>query len=609
LFFFLKEKKMSRASLLDESDFDPAAKRVKKVQPPTAWSASTWMALFGVAAGLLVIAIVLSSVFGALWGNLRHREKQCGSVSIDAADECWNYVVVGSGACGSAMTRVLANVTNPSVLLLEAGDDLYNQLNIVKDPDFGLAIGFDFYKPHLAWIDVTVRQLQLASTMDFMYGGARMLGGSTGHNVMQVVHPPARFWDELDASLGASGIWAATRVTSKIQAQENFTAQGFYVEDAARGTTGPWQVTTRPLASNPDAVSFSTLLKDAYGFPSRLDDYNLYTGPEVGSFEKWQWQQIHNDGSFWRETAATAFLKPGVKATIRLRSTVTKLLWDPKDDKHCIGVQYLTPEGDIKRVYAKNSVILSTGPRDALLLQREGIAPASVLSSANISARIINENVGKFTNHIGHVLTFLWPNMTGTSAVDSIHGDIGLPGGGFVPDPAGSDPTRRGYQIIPVGFPGGVAVLYFGIEPRSEGTTTVQDSDPLRAPLIDPKYFTDSYDVTSARAFVRDFVAKMEAADPNCVFVSLNPSELADDATLDAFLQTDVHQAIHWFGMARMATSAATGVIDPRTRVFGTSGLRVCSASMMPKPVPGNPATAFVAMGEICGELINQDFA
>jgi hypothetical protein len=56
---------------------------------------------------------------------------------------------------------------------------------------------------------------------------------------------------------------------------------------------------------------------------------------------------------------------------------------------------------------------------------------------------------------------------------------------------------------------------------------------------------------------------------------------LADDATLDAYLNKAVAGVWHPVGSCRMG-SDPLAVTTPRGRVHGVQGLRVCDASVMP---------------------------
>jgi 5-(hydroxymethyl)furfural/furfural oxidase len=83
---------------------------------------------------------------------------------------------------------------------------------------------------------------------------------------------------------------------------------------------------------------------------------------------------------------------------------------------------------------------------------------------------------------------------------------------------------------------------------------------------------------------------------------------LADDATLDAYLNKAVAGVWHPVGSCRMGTDPLA-VTTPQGRVHGVSGLRVCDASVMPSIPCANTNISTIMVAERMADLIKGESA
>ena len=132
-------------------------------------------------------------------------------------------------------------------------------------------------------------------------------------------------------------------------------------------------------------------------------------------------------------------------------------------------------------------------------------------------------------------------------------------------------------------------------------------------PTVDNGYLSDPRDLESWREFIRHIAVALPAADPNIVFLSISPTDLANNATMDSFVSGNIIQNVHhWSTGIRMATNGwdpvTGGVVDYRTKVFNTTGLRACDCMILPEVSDGNLATPAVVIGATCADLIVEDF-
>ena len=80
---------------------------------------------------LIPLSLLATSV--AARPDLKHR----------ADDNEYDYIVVGGGTSGLVVANRLSEDDNVSVLVIEAGDSVYNNVNVTDVDGYGLAFGTD----------------------------------------------------------------------------------------------------------------------------------------------------------------------------------------------------------------------------------------------------------------------------------------------------------------------------------------------------------------------------------------------------------------------------------------------------------------------------------
>ena len=138
------------------------------------------------------------------------------------------------------------------------------------------------------------------------------------------------------------------------------------------------------------------------------------------------------------------------------------------------------------------------------------------------------------------------------------------------------------------------------LRPKSRGTVKLASPDPLRAPAIDPAFFSDPADMATLIAGLKklDTILSAPALKPyRGREVYLTGSE--SDAEMEAHVRARADTIYHPVGTCRMGAAGDAGAVtDPEGRVHGFEGLRVVDASLMPDIVSGNTNAPTIMIAE-----------
>ena len=152
------------------------------------------------------------------------------------------------------------------------------------------------------------------------------------------------------------------------------------------------------------------------------------------------------------------------------------------------------------------------------------------------------------------------------------------------------------------------------LRPKSKGTITLQSSDPMVHPIIDPKYMEDPADIRTMAAGLK-YTEKMLASKafkkrgiqhepiPQC-----KEHKTYSQKYYECFCRYYIFTVWHPVGTCKMAPkSDKLAVVDPELRVHGVKNLRVIDASIMPTMVSGNTNAPTIMIGERGVDFILKD--
>lgn len=530
----------------------------------------------------------------------------------------FDYIVVGAGAAGCVLANRLSEDPSNRVLLLEAG----GRDNWIW---FHIPVGYLFAigNPRADWMLTTEPEAGLGGRA-LGYPRGKVLGGSTAINAMISMRGQSQDYDHW-RQLGLTG-WGWDDVFPTFRAMEDH-----YLGDTAHhGAGGPWKV-ERPR-TRWDVLD---AIRDAavqMGVPA-TDDYNTGDNEGVCYF-----QVNQQRGRRW--SAARGYLKPAEgRSNLKVvtGATTERVLME---GTRAVGVRWRDGDGQPVEARARGEVVLSAGSIGSVeILQRSGIGPSEVLSEAGIPVSVERAGVGR--NLQDHLQLRTIFRITGGKTLNETYHSvlgkawIGLEYALFRRGPLTMAPSQLGiftrsdpgrdrpnieFHIQPLSldkfgdplhrYPA-ITASICNLRPTSIGEVRVRSADPRDKPVIAPNYLSTEDDLLVAADSIR--AARRLMTQP--AVTALNPVEqLPGPATDDT--ETALRAAaaqigttiFHPVGTARMGLeSDPMAVTDARLRVFGTSGLRVIDASVMPTITSGNTATPTVMIGEKGAAMIRAD--
>ncbi|OSD00960.1 GMC oxidoreductase [Trametes coccinea BRFM310] len=586
---------------------------------------------------LAAIAVSTNTAYGALYNDA----SQLPNLKYD-------FVVIGAGAAGNVIAARLTENPKFSVLLIEAG---------ISDQDV-LGIEVPFLAPanlpnsSVTWNYTTTPQTSL-NNRALAYSRGRVLGGSTSINLMTYTRGSDDEYDRW-AELTGDDSWAWKNLepfylkSSRLVPPVDHHSTKGLVDPAVHGF-GPVEVSLPGLPTELDGRVVNTSKALGAEFPFNID---IQSGDSVGVGIA---QSTIGGGI--RSSSSRAYLQPNVNRRnlhVLIENTVTRLVRSgPSHGVPVFKQVEFAPGPSAKRtiVTADKEVILSAGsigtPQilmlsgigDSLELKRLGIKPIVNLPDVgqNLQDHPIMSNywVVNSNNTFDDVLrntsilnadlaqwntskTGLFGNAPANAvALLRIPDDASI----FkrVRDPAAGRRSAHFEMIFADGFAATVipqpATGHFVtintavVSPTSVGSVRLASADPFAFPLIDPNFFSTSFDqfamlsaVKAARAFM--------AAPPWRGFVvsRFGPVGTAEtDEEIIAAARDAIVTIWHPTSTARMSPKHAPwGVVDPQLLVKGASGLRIVDASVMPIIPSAHTSGPTYILAERAAEFIKE---
>ena len=524
--------------------------------------------------------------------------------------EEFDYIVVGGGSAGCAVTSRLSEDPKTTVCMLEAGGAGNNW--VVKAP-IGIAIMVPSKTNN--WAFETVPQAGLNGRKGYQPRG-KALGGSSAINAMVYVRGHRSDYDGW-AALGNTG-WGYSDVLPYFKKSENNEV----VQDAFHGKGGPLNV-ANIRTSNP----FQEYFLEA-GRQLQLPVTSDFNGADQMGLGIYQVTQ--KNGERW--SAARAYIEPNLSRPnlkIITGALARRILFD---GKRAIGIEF-GRDGKHESVRARREVILSTGAfQSPQLLMLSGIGNAPDLKSVGIEVVHYAPGVGRnLQDHIDFAFTYRSRNLDnfGVSlagfrrlwreigryrrdGLGMITSNVAECGGFLKTDPNLQVPDiQLHFSVATADNHGRTRHLGHGfgchvclLRPKSRGTVALNSADPMDPPRIDPKFYDHPDDLeVMVKAF--KITRRIMNAEPLAKWrtAEMYSERVQSDDEIRTILRDRSDTVYHPVGTARMGTDEMA-VVDPQLKVVGVERLRVVDASIMPTLIGGNTNAPSIMIGEKAADMI-----
>jgi choline dehydrogenase len=506
------------------------------------------------------------------------------------SQEAYDIIIVGAGAAGCVVASYLAEHTDASIALIEAGDT-------DRDPFIHIPAGFAKILAHdrHVWKYETVPQHGTKRA----YRSGKVLGGGSSINAMAYVRGQIRDYAAWQDAVGDTGKWSYQDLLPVFMAQEDNDT----FHDEYHGINGGLAVQL-PKGIN-ELNQYCLKAFQEYGIPFN-PDYNGKSQIGVSPVQS-------TVGNQRRCSAVDAYLRPHLasgRVTLLTGKTVVRIL---VENKRAVGVE-LMDKG--LRITA-GEVVLSAGTvHSPKILMHSGIGPAEQLRQHGIAVIVDSPEVGE--NLHDHAIVPVRAYVKGDLGYQAAAQGLGTVKAGlryFVtkdgpasgngietvshwnPSDFAAEPTIQCYHvpiiaadgISPTGDRSGITFELVVLQPKSRGWVRLADSDPTSMPLINPNFMAEEEDLRAAVESVRAIrkVMAQESIAP-VIEEEIEPGPLIQsDAEIGEWVKRVVTTMFHPVGTCRMGQDARA-VVDARLRVRGVDGLRVIDASIMPNITSGN---------------------
>ena len=525
------------------------------------------------------------------------------------SEESYDVVIVGAGAAGCVVASYLAQHSDASIALIEAG-------GLDTDPFIHIPAGFAkiLASGRHIWNYETVPQHGTKR----IYPSAKVLGGGSSINALCYVRGQKRDYAGWQEAVGDTGNWSYEDLLPVFVAQESNDT----FHDEFHGIDGGLAV-QQPKGIN-ELNQYCLKAFQEYGLPYN-PDYNGRSQIGVSPVQS-------NVGHQRRCSAADAYLRPHLasgRVTLLTDQTVIRVLLE---NNRAIGVELSDDGGKI----CAGEVVLSAGAlHSPKILMHSGIGPAEQLRGHGIGVIVDSPEVGE--NLHDHGIVPVRAYVKGDLGYQAAAQGLGTvkaglryfatkdgPASGngietvshWNPSDFTADPTIQCYHvpiiavdgISPSGDRHGVTFELVVLQPKSRGWVRLADSDPTSMPLINPNFVGDERDlkaaIESVRA-IRDVMARASLAAVIEQEIDPGPN-VQSDIEIGDWVKTAVTTMFHPVGTCRMGKDDRA-VVDARLRVKGVDGLRVIDASIMPSITSGNTNGPTQALARHASAMLVED--
>ena len=532
------------------------------------------------------------------------------------AHKSFDYIIVGGGSSGCVMANRLTENDAVSVLLLEAGG---------KDshPYIHMPVGFSkLTAGPRTWGFNTVPQ-KYANNREIPYAQGKVLGGGSSINAEIFTRGNPADYDRWANEEGAEG-WSFQDIK-----------QYFLKSEGNSVLSGEWHGSDGPLGvsnlQDPQEMTRAFVRScQELGVPYN-PDFNGAKQEGCGFYQL----TVKNSK---RCSAAVGYLRPAMKRsnlTVETNVLAHRVL---VKSGRAIGVEY-SQNGIMHTVNADSEVIVTAGAIGSpKLLMLSGIGPADDLSSLGLD--VVHNLPGVGENLHDHFGIDIVAELNGHYSLDKYNklhwmlwagaqyalfksGPVTsnvVEGGAFwystadavIPDLqfhflAGAG-AEEGVPSVPEGS-SGITLNSYTLRPKARGTVKLRSTNPLDAPLVDPNYLGHPDDLKTSAEGVKLSVEmfNQKSLQKYIKKIRFPGAEVKSQADFENYARQYGRTSYHPTCTCKMGVDEMS-VVDPKLRVRGIDGLRVCDSSVMPSLVGSNTNAPTIMIGEKAADLVRGNY-
>ncbi|XP_033351248.1 neither inactivation nor afterpotential protein G isoform X1 [Bombus vosnesenskii] len=524
---------------------------------------------------------------------------------IELPNTHYDYIIVGAGTAGCVLASRLSEISNVSVLLVEAGG-------------------------HFGWISSVpiLAPIMQKTDVDWSYSTEPQRFSSKG------------FWNHIQKIPRGKGLGGSGQINHLVHSfgkPEDYKAwpRGWSHADLLPYFKKVSDIMNVMSSPEEEYLAQAFLMAEE---SLKLNNVTLQKGmytTKRGS--RWSTFNAHLQNAWNRKNLH-----------ILINTLVSKVLF--KENLNADGIKVIYKDGSVGNIAARKEVILCAGVINSpQLLLLSGIGSAEELDKFQIPVVSNVPEVGK--NLFDHLLLPLYVNLQARVSITLYklqtlpevlnyfvfgrgwYATNGIMAMGRANDSGvmlfgmGStdekilrslsnykiEPYRSMYPSYDNNSREGFLFLSYCLQPKSRGSISLRSNNIRHHPKIDPAYLQHYDDVLCTYGAINFALQTLETPKfreyganvhhPDLEECRHLPQDYRDIEYTECVLRVGALTSYHVCGSCRMGTDDRA-VVDEKLQVRGVKRLRIVDASILPSPISGNPNSVVIAIAERASDLI-----